>query len=71
MKLTYSQKLKTAMMLTNTTQEELAKVLGTTQANLSQKITADNFKIKDYEKLVSALGCSLEINIVFPDGSKI
>ena len=71
MKLTYSQKLKTAMMLTKTTQEELARILGTTQANLSQKITADNFKIKDYEKLVTALGCSLEINIVFPDGSKI
>lgn len=71
MKLTYAQKLKTAMMLTNTTQEELAEKLGTTQSNLSQKITANNFKIKDYEQLISALGCSLEINIVFPDGSKI
>lgn len=71
MKLTYLQKLKNAMMITNTSQKELAERLETTQSNLSQKITADNFKIKDYEKLVTALGCSLEINIVFPDGSKI
>ena len=71
MKLTYLQKLKNAMMITNTSQKELAERLETTQSNLSQKFTADNFKIKDYEKLVTALGCSLEINIVFPDGSKI
>jgi len=66
-----SRKLKIAMMDTKTTQIELAKRTNQSQANLSKKINADNFSFKEYERLVKALGCNLEINIILPNGNKI
>ena len=38
---------------------------------LSKKINADNFSFKEYERLVKALGCNIEINIILPNGNKI
>ena len=50
---------------------ELALKAQTTKNNLSNKMSRDNFKLSEFEKLVEALGCALEISIVLPDGSKI
>ena len=69
MKLT--EKLKIAMIKQNVTQVVLAKKTGQTQGNLANKLLRDNFKLSEYEKLVSALGCKLEINIILPNGEKI
>ena len=69
MKLT--EKIKIAMIKTNTTQVTLAERTGQTQGNLANKFARDNFKLSDFENLVEALGCKLEINIVMPDGTKI
>ena len=66
-----SKKLRIAMLETNTSQVELAKLTNQTQANLSKKIIADNFKLKEFEKLVKALGCQLEVNIILPNGKVI
>lgn len=66
-----SKKLRIAMLETNTSQVELAKLTNQTQANLSKKIIADNFKLKEFEKLVNALGCQLEVNIILPNGKVI
>ena len=64
-------KLKMAMTAVNVNQTELAKLTNQTKANLSNKMTADNFRIKEYAELVRALGCTLEINIVLPNGKTI
>ena len=69
MKLT--EKIKIAMIKTNTTQIVLAERTGQTQGNLANKLIRDNFKLSEFEKLVNALGCTLEINIVLPTGEKI
>lgn len=69
MKLT--EKIKIAMIKTNTTQVVLAERTGQTQGNLANKLIRDNFKLSEFEKLVEALGCTLEINIVLPSGEKI
>ena len=69
MKLT--EKIKIAMIKTNTTQIALAERTGQTQGNLANKLIRDNFKLSEFEKLVNALGCTLEINIVLPTGEKI
>lgn len=69
MKLT--EKIKIAMIKTNTTQTVLAERTGQTQGNLANKLIRDNFKLSEYQKLVEALGCSLEVNIVLPNGEKI
>ena len=66
-----SKKLRIAMLETNISQVELAKLTNQTQANLSKKIIADNFKLKEFEKLVKALGCQLEVNIILPNGKVI
>ena len=65
-----TKKLKQAMIEMNVNQVELATRVGTNQPNLSAKMTSGNFRISEYEKLVKALGCELEINIVTPNGKR-
>ena len=66
-----TEKLKIAMIKQNVTQIELAKLSGQTQSNLSQKFTTNNFKLSEYQRLVEALGCTLDIAIVHPNGERI
>ena len=65
-----TKKLKLAMVEMNIKQVELAKLANTNQGNLSEKMRADNFRINEFEKLVKALGCELDINIVAPNGKR-
>lgn len=66
-----TEKLKIAMIKQNVTQTRLAELTDQTQKNLSNKMGRDNFKLSEYQKLVEALGCTLELNIVLPNGEKI
>lgn len=66
--MSYSKKLRKLMIDLEVNQSELAKRTNQSQQNLSNKMILDNFTIKEYEKLINALGCKLEINIVLPDG---
>ena len=50
-----TKKLKLAMVEMNIKQVELAKLANTNQGNLSDKMRADNFRINEFEKLVSIL----------------
>ncbi len=71
MSIDLSNKLKTAMRNQNITQNDLAKLLDVGQSNISMKLSANNFKLNDYEKMVLACGCELEVNIILPNGQKI
>ena len=66
-----TEKLKIAMIKQNVNQTRLAELTGQTQHNLSNKMIRGNFKLSEYQKLIEALGCQLEINIVLPNGEKI
>ncbi len=66
-----AEKLKIAMIKQNVNQLELARRTNQTQSNLSQKILADNFKFSEYQKLVTALGCELEVIIKLPNGETL
>ena len=66
-----SKKLKIAMLEVDVTQAKLAQRTEQSQQNLSRKIVANNFNIGEYERLVKALGCELEVNIVTPDGKRL
>lgn len=66
-----AEKLKIAMIKQHTTQTRLAERSGQSQGNLASKIIRNDFKLSEYNKLVEALGCTLEINIVLPNGEKI
>lgn len=66
-----TEKLKIAMIKLDVTQTKLAELSGQNQKNLSNKMIRGNFKLTEYERLVEALGCKLELNIVLPTGEKI
>ena len=67
----YANKLKMAMIATNTNQVKLAKMTLQSQQNLSEKMTKDNFRLREYENLVTAMGCELKIQIVLPNGDTV
>ncbi len=66
-----TEKLKIAMIKQHMTQVRLAELSGQSQGNLANKIVRNDFKLSEYQKLVEALGCTLEIAIVLPNGERI
>ena len=70
-KMKYTKKLKMAMAALDITQEKLAQLTNQSKQNLWQKINAGNFRIKDYEDWLSAMGCKLEVHILLPDGERL
>lgn len=66
-----TEKLKIAMLKQHITQTALAIKTGQTQNNLANKMKANNYKLSEYEKLVTACGCKLEINIIMPNREKV
>ena len=59
------------MIATNTNQVKLAELTNQSQQNLSEKMTRDNFRLQEYERLVTAMGCELKIQIILPNGETI
>ena len=59
------------MIATNTNQVKLAKLTNQSQQNLSDKMTRDNFRLQEYEQLLTAMGCELKIQIILPNGETI
>ena len=59
------------MINMNINQLELARRTNLSQPNLSRKMNHGAYTIEDYEKLVEALGCKLELNIILPDGTRV
>lgn len=66
-----TEKLKIAMIKENVTQSELAVCSGQSQGNLANKFSRNDFKLSEYQRLVEALGCTLDIAIVLPNGERI
>ena len=65
-------KIKALMLLTKTKQIDIAKKLGTTQANISRIINKDtDMSIKELNDIVSSSNGILEITIILPDGTRI
>ena len=71
MELSLSKRLRAVMSYMGVNQTKLAHLVGISQPTLSEKIVTDNFKIKDYQRLIEALGCTLEMSILFPDGTRL
>ena len=66
-----TEKLKIAMIKQNVTQSKLAELSKQTKSNLSNKFVRNDFKLSEYEKLVEALGCRLEISLILPNGERV
>lgn len=63
-------KIKTVMLEKNMNGKELAKKLNTSQQNLSNKLSADNFKTSDLQAIAEALGCELRITFIDKETGK-
>lgn len=66
-----TEKLKIAMIKLKINQTQLAALSNKKQPNIAAKLKTNNFKLSEYQKLVEAIGCKLEINIVLPDGQVV
>lgn len=59
------------MIKLNINQTQLAERTNQTQPNLGNKILRNDFKLSEYSKLVTALGCELEVTIKLPNGERL
>lgn len=65
------EKIRILIKRKKTTISELAALIGTTNQNLSNKLTRDNFSEKELQQIAEALGCRFEGFFIFEDGEKI
>ena len=56
--------LKETMQAKRISQSELAKITNQSRANLSKKMIANDFRFNEFEKLINALDCSVDIKII-------
>jgi transcriptional regulator with XRE-family HTH domain len=71
MALTMGEKIRILIKRKKITISELAVLTGTTNQNLSNKLTRDNFSEKELQQIAEALGCKFEGFFVFEDGDRI
>jgi hypothetical protein len=60
-----------AMVATNINQVKLAELTNQSQENLSQKMAKNNYKMQEFERLVTVMGCELKIQIILPNGETV
>lgn len=71
MALTMGEKIRILIKRKKMTISELANLIETTNQNLSNKLTRDNFSEKELQQIAEALGCRFEGFFIFEDGEKI
>jgi transcriptional regulator with XRE-family HTH domain len=71
MSLTMGEKIRILINRKKITISELARLIGTTNQNLSNKLTRDNFSEKELQQIAEALECRFEGYFIFDDGDKI
>lgn len=62
-----SKKIKHLLIEKNITITQLAKLIGTTPQNLTNKLSRDNFKEKNLEEIAKALNCEFYATFVIKD----
>ena len=71
MGITVGEKIRIIMGRLNVSMTKLAELTGQTRQNLSNKFTRGNFTESDIEAMANALGCSVDIRFILPDGSEV
>lgn len=66
-----SEKIRLLAVKLHTTPAGLARSSGQSVSNLSNKMTRNDFKISELERIAAAVGCSVEVNFVLPNGEKV
>jgi len=71
MPITVAEKIRIIMNRRNVTMTKLAELTGQTRQNLSNKFARGNFTEEDINKMAEALGCSVDVRFILPDGSEV
>ena len=61
--------IKELMLTLGISQKQLAEHFSVSQANISKRLSA-NMTLQTLEDILTALGCSYDINIYLPNGKK-
>lgn len=69
--MTIEQKIKMALSYKGISQSELARKIGTTPSNLSQKIKRNTLTKEELEEIAKILGAVWYAKFEFPDGTVI
>lgn len=65
-----ARKIRIIMLKQDIKLKDLANMLGTSQSNLSDKLTRDNFSEKDVIKIAEALHCNVETIFTLKDSGE-
>lgn len=71
MPLSMGEKIRILAKRKKVTILELATLIGTTNQNLSNKLSRDNFSEQELHKIAEALGCKFEGFFILEDGDRI
>lgn len=67
-----SEKIRIVLVKRKKSVTSLAKDLGTSQTNLSNKLSRDNFSEKELQEIAEALDCDLDVSFTLRDtGEKV
>ncbi len=69
--MTIEQKIKMALSYSGVSQSEIARRIGTTPQNFSQKVKRNTLTKEEMEQIAAAIGGSWRAEFVFPDGTVI
>ncbi len=69
--MTIEQKIKMALSYAGISQSELARKIGTTPQNFSQKLKRNSFTKEEMEQIAAVIGGSWRAEFVFSDGTVI
>ncbi len=62
-----AEKVRILLVKRKITVTDLAKRLGMSQSNLSNKLSRDNFNEKELQEIAEALNCDLDMNFTLRD----
>lgn len=62
-----AEKVRILLVKRKITVTDLAKRLGMSQSNLSNKLSRDNFNEKELQEIAEALNCDLDIGFILRD----
>ncbi|MDO9491098.1 helix-turn-helix transcriptional regulator [Acetobacterium sp.] len=67
-----TEKIKIAMLKRNMSLNDLAEKIGQSPQNISGKFKRDNFKEDELKDIATALGCTVNIELIMEDtGEKL
>lgn len=66
-----AEKVRILLVKRKITVTDLAKRLGMSQSNLSNKLSRDNFNEKELQEIAEALNCDLDIGFTLRDTGEL